>query len=347
VPGSRRSPAAPDEAARPEQSALDGVLVVDKPGGMTSARVVARVKRALGVHRIGHTGTLDPMATGVLPLCLGEGTKIAGYLLAEDKGYEAELLLGVETDTLDAEGAVTARHPEAAAAVTEAAVRQALAGFVGPGLQVPPMFSALKHQGKRLHELARAGASVDRSPRPITIHELTVRALALPRVRFFVHCSKGTYVRSLVADLGRALGCGAHLTALRRTRSGAFGLDQALALDELTPEAARAALIAPAAALPHVPAVTVPAERVTDVTQGKLLPWDALGLAGPPVEDGPVRLLDPGGRLLALVTPGEPATSGALRYLRVFTYDLTNRAASSNLCASSGRAPSRPERRGR
>lgn len=348
---------------------------------MTSARVVDKVKRALGVRRVGHTGTLDPMATGVLPLCLGEATKIAGYLLAEDKAYEAELLLGVETDTLDAEGAVTARDPAGAAAVTEAQVRQALAAFVGPGEQVPPMFSALKHRGRRLHELARAGKTVERPARPVVIHELTLRALALPRIGVFVHCSKGTYVRSLVADLGRALGCGAHLTALRRTRSGAFGLDRALPLDGLGVEAAQRALVTPAEALAHVPALTVPPERVRDVQSGKLLPWSAFGVEAPPVADGPVRLVLGDGTLLALVTAGpeasmvepgvapgvapgdepgvEPAESrpdpsisagrsgrvpGALRYLRVFAYDLTNPAASSNLSASSGRAPSRPGR---
>ena len=332
------------------------------------------------------------MATGVLPLCLGEATKIAGYLLAEDKAYEAELLLGAETDTLDAEGTVTARDPEAAAAVTEAQVRAALAGFVGPGEQVPPMFSALKHRGRRLHELARAGETVERAPRAVVIHELTLRTLALPRIGVFVHCSKGTYVRSLVADLGRALGCGAHLTALRRTRSGAFGLDQALALDGLTAEAAGRALVAPAEALAHVPALTVPPERVRDVLSGKLLPWSAFGVEASPVAEGPVRLVLGDGRLLALVTarpeessiepgsdscagqvagsgsgPGvgsvgeDPAgrpdpsmraggaersgrVPGALRYLRVFAYDLTNPAASSNLSASSGRAQSRPGR---
>ncbi len=337
---------------------------------MTSARVVDAVKRALGLRRIGHTGTLDPMATGVLPLCLGEATKIAGYLLAEDKGYEAELLLGVETDTLDAEGAVTARDPAGAAAVTEAQVRQALAGFVGPGEQVPPMFSALKHRGRRLYDLARAGETVERPPRPIVIHELTLRTLALPRIGVFVHCSKGTYVRSLVADLGRALGCGAHLTALRRTRSGAFALDRALPLAELTIEAAQRALVTPAEALAHVPALTVPPERIREVLSGKLLPWTAFGVDASPVADGPVRLVLGDGRLLALVTAGagepggdaegrpDPSISvdsaasagqagcapGALRYLRVFAYDLTNPAASSNLSASSGRAPSRPGR---
>jgi tRNA pseudouridine55 synthase len=309
---------------------------------MTSARVVDQVKRALGLRRVGHTGTLDPMATGVLPLCLGEATKIAGYLLAEDKAYEAELLLGVETDTLDAEGTVTARDPEGAAAVTEARVREALARFVGPIEQVPPMFSALKHQGRRLHELARAGETVERAPRSVVIHALTLRTLALPRIGVFVHCSKGTYVRSLVADLGRALGCGAHLTALRRTRSGAFGIDRALPLDAVTAGTVEPALVSPAEALDHVPALAVPPERVRDVQTGKLLPWSAFGVDTPPVADGPVRLVLGDGRLLALVTAGPGP--GALRYLRVFAYDLTNPAASSNLSASSGRAPSRPGR---
>jgi tRNA pseudouridine55 synthase len=340
VPGSSPFPPVPSEPA--DAARLDGVIVIDKPAGMTSARVVDVVKRGLGLGRVGHTGTLDPMATGVLPLCLGEATKVAGYLLAEDKAYEAELLLGVETDTLDAEGTVTARDPAGAAAVTEAEVRQALAGFVGPIEQVPPMFSALKHRGRRLHELARAGETVERAPRSIVIHELTLRALDLPRIGVFVHCSKGTYVRSLVADLGRALGCGAHLTALRRTRSGAFTLDQALPLDGLTAEAARRALVTPAEALAHVPALTVPPERVREVQTGKLLPWSALGVDAPPVADGPVRLVQGDGRLLALVTDGPGP--GALRYLRVFAYDLTNPAASSNLSASSGRAPSRPGR---
>jgi tRNA pseudouridine55 synthase len=316
APGSSPLPRARPErdvsSAGSERPALDGVLIVDKPAGMTSAHVVARVKRVLGARRVGHTGTLDPMATGVLPVCLGEATKIAGYLLAEDKAYEAELLLGVETDTLDAEGAVTARDPDGAAAVTEAAVRSVLAGFVGPSVQVPPMFSALKHQGKRLHELARAGESVERQPRAIVIHELTVRELALPRVRFFVHCSKGTYVRSLVADVGRALGCGAHLTALRRTRSGSFGLDRAVDLAELGPEIAPRALITPADALAHVPALTLPPGRERDVASGKPLPWTVFGLDAPPLADGPMRLVDTGGRLLALVTAGPtPATDPA------------------------------------
>ncbi|ACY16348.1 tRNA pseudouridine(55) synthase TruB [Haliangium ochraceum] len=364
-----RSSPEPEERRRPardaasgqggaNKSALHGVLVVDKPAGITSAAVVARVKRHLGVRRVGHTGTLDPMATGVLPLCLGEATKIAGYLLAEDKGYEAELLLGVETDTLDAEGQVTARAPEAAAAVDEAALRRVLATFVGPGEQVPPMFSALKRGGKRLHELARAGQEVERPPRPVVIHELLLHAFATPRARFSVHCSKGTYVRSLADDIGRALGCGAHLSALRRTRSGAFAIAQAipLAAIEDDPERARAALVSPAVAVAHLPAVAIPSEGVHDIACGKPMSWQRLSLLAPEAAaiacDAPVRLLLPSGELVALAervaTKNAPDMSnrGAdqLHYLRGFSYDLTNRAASSNLSGSSGRERARQRR---
>lgn len=330
-------------------SELHGILVVDKPAGMTSADVVSRVKRALGVRRIGHTGTLDPMATGVLPLCLGEATKVAGYLLAEDKEYEGELLLGVETDTLDAEGAVTARDEAGAAAVSEERLRAVMAGFAGPGVQVPPMFSALKHKGRRLHELARAGQVVDREPRPIVIHRIELRAFTPPRAGFAVHCSKGTYVRSLVADIGRALGCGAHLTALRRTRSGAFTLAQSLPVDQiaqiardqaagqLARDSAALALVSPARALDHMPGATVPHALVDAVRNGQPLRWADVTADAPPAPDVTVRLLLPGGDLLALAT-AEPAGSGRLRYCRVFTYGLTKRPVSSNLSGSRSRA---------
>ncbi|WP_428263715.1 tRNA pseudouridine(55) synthase TruB [Haliangium sp.] len=352
-----------DRASEPGPR-LDGVLVVDKPAGPTSARVVAQVKRALGVRRVGHTGTLDPMATGVLPLCLGEATKIAGYLLAEDKVYEGQLLLGVETDTLDAQGAVTARAEDAAAAVREPALRRAMAALVGPGEQIPPMYSALRRGGRRLHELARAGHEVERPPRPIVIHRLDLDHFDPPAARFTVHCSKGTYVRSLVADLGRALGCGAHLTALRRTRSGPFDIAQALSPEGLTPALAASALIPPAAALPHLAEVVVGPDRAAYVGVGKPLSWDLLGVdpagtAG--LHGSAVKLVDEDGRLLALIASPDaagPAGSGPpastptdgprgherVTYLRVFTYSLTNPAPSSKLTASRGREPSRPRR---
>lgn len=290
-----------------------GVLVVDKPAGMTSAAVVARVKRARGARRVGHTGTLDPMATGVLPICVGEATKIAGYLLADDKAYEGELELGAETDTLDADGEVTRRDPAAAAAVDRAALLAALAAHTGELDQVPPMYSAIRHDGRRLHQLARAGRDIDRAPRRVRIDELRLLSFDPPRARFHVACSKGTYVRSLVADLGAALGCGAHLTALRRVRSGAFELAAAVPLEQ----AASARLLDPAAALAHLPAAVVPADRVRAVRDGKPIRWEEL--CADPRPSGTARLLLPGGQLLALIE----LSSGTTRYARVFTYALT------------------------
>lgn len=297
---------------------LHGVLVVDKPAGMTSAAVVARVKRALKIKKVGHTGTLDPMATGVLPLCLGEGTKVAGYLLADDKGYDGELLLGIETDTLDAEGQITRRREQQAAAITERALREAVAEMEGPGEQVPPMFSALKHKGRRLHELARAGEVVERPPRPIRIDRFEVTAVDLPRAAFSVMCSKGTYVRSLVRDIGHQLGCGAHLTALRRTRSGRFCLDDAIALDALDPPTAASRIVSPAQALAHIPGSSVPKDRLRDVANGKKIRWSDVA-PDQPQPNEIIRLLTPQGALLALAR----VEDGVLRYARVFTQALT------------------------
>lgn len=298
-------------------SELHGIVVVDKPAGMTSAAVVARVKRALGVRRVGHTGTLDPMATGVLPLCVGEGTKIAGYLLAADKAYEGELHLGVETDTLDAEGQVTRQDPEAAAAVGEPQLRAAVAQLVGPGQQVPPMYSAIKKDGKRLHELARSGIEVQREARAIDIASFEILSFDPPRARFAVACSKGTYVRSLVADLGRSLGCGAHLRALRRTRAGRFELPDARTLEQVEAGLEPSAVISPAEAISHLPALVVDPDSVFRVANGQKLRWR--DLTETPAPAGVVRVLTPGGGLLALAR----VTDGRLSYERVFRYAIS------------------------
>ncbi|HET6611244.1 MAG TPA: tRNA pseudouridine(55) synthase TruB [Kofleriaceae bacterium] len=294
---------------------LSGVLVIDKPAGVTSARVVAQVKRVLGGPKVGHTGTLDPLATGVLPLCVGEATKIAGYLLAEDKGYEVELCLGVETDTLDAGGQVVRERPAEAAAVTREALAAALAAKVGASDQVPPMFSAIKHQGRRLHALARRGETVARAARHIHIYKLELLGFSPPRAQARVACSKGTYVRSLVADLGAALGCGAHVTALRRTRAGAFDLGLAVPLAEVTPERAAAALIPPAVALGELPAVALSGERLTAAQNGKPFSWDQISAEPPPAPDAPFRLLSPAADLVAICTT---TPAGQIRYRRVF-----------------------------
>lgn len=211
---------------------MNGLLIIDKPAGMTSHDVVYRVRKRARIERVGHTGTLDPFATGVLPLCLGKATRLASLLTLEDKVYQATLTLGKTTDTLDRDGTVLQERP-VDPTLDEARVEAALSAFRGEIRQAPPMYSAVKVGGKRLYEYARAGEEVARAERPVTIHRLELLSLNLPEVRFEVFCSKGTYVRVLAAELGEALGCGGHLTALRRTFTGQFGLERAISLDAL------------------------------------------------------------------------------------------------------------------
>jgi tRNA pseudouridine55 synthase len=307
--------AAADAAAG--AGAVSGVLVVDKPTGPTSFDVVRQVRRARGQRRVGHGGTLDPMATGVLPICLGEATKLAQFLLDADKEYEATVAFGVETDTFDAAGTVTARRD--ASAVTAAAVEAALAGFRGSIRQVPPRFSALKLRGRPLYDYARAGEEVEPAARMVVIHELSLCDFAGPgAARLRVRCSKGTYVRSLAFDLGRALGPGAHLTALRRTRSGPFRLADACALGDV----ANAPLVAPAAALAHLPALRAGPDAARALAQGQKVNLTALEALdarsiGPPGAgpDGRFLVLRTDGSLLAVA---EPQADNTLRTLRVF-----------------------------
>jgi tRNA pseudouridine55 synthase len=213
-----------------------GILLIDKPEGVTSFDVVRRARRALQMRKIGHLGTLDPFATGLLPLCLGEATKLVPYLQPRPKTYRATLRLGVATDTQDLTGQVIAQSDHLPDPV---AVKAAAKRFVGEISQVPPMYSALHHQGERLYKLARRGEVVDLPPRKVTVHELVVEEIALPLVTILVRCSQGTYVRTLAADLGAALGCGAHLTALRRTAVGSFRVEEALPLAALAEGAGR------------------------------------------------------------------------------------------------------------
>jgi len=189
---------------------IHGWLVIDKPPGMTSTQVMARVRRLLNAEKAGHGGTLDPIATGVLAICLGEATKLAAYLLADDKAYEADALLGVETDTLDRTGNVTATH--STEGITRERIEAVLESLRGEHDQVPPMFSAIKQGGVRLYHRARAGEEVERAPRRVRIDRLELLAFEPPTIRVAIECSKGTYVRSLIADIGTALGCGAHMT---------------------------------------------------------------------------------------------------------------------------------------
>jgi tRNA pseudouridine55 synthase len=209
---------------------VDGILVIDKAAGPTSHDVVDQVRALLKQKKVGHTGTLDPMATGVLPLVLGKATKIARYLTGGDKVYHATFRLGVVTDTLDAAGEVV---KEAPVDTDEAAVREALARFVGDIQQIPPMYSAKKMDGKRLYELARQGVEVEREPKDVTVHAIELLDLSLPDITVEVRCSAGTYVRVLAQDVGEALGCGGHLLRLRRTAAGPFDSEDAVTIETL------------------------------------------------------------------------------------------------------------------
>lgn len=233
---------------------VDGVLLLDKPGGMSSNDALQKARRLFSAAKAGHTGTLDPMATGLLPLCFGEATKFSNRLLDADKTYAATLKLGVTTTTADAEGEVLEAR---VVSCDVAAVHAACADFLGEVEQVPPMYSALKHQGKALYEYARQGVEIERESRRITIHSLDVTRVELPEVDIVVRCSKGTYIRTLAEDIGAALGCGAHLTALRRTGIGSLEVSAALTLEQLgalSEEARRPLLAPPDALLAHLPA---------------------------------------------------------------------------------------------
>ncbi|MGI9025101.1 MAG: tRNA pseudouridine(55) synthase TruB [Burkholderiaceae bacterium] len=253
--------------------AVHGVLLIDKPTGITSTATLARVRRALCAQKGGHTGTLDPMATGLLPLCFGEATKFASDLLDADKSYEATIRLGVVTDTGDADGRVL---EERTVEVTRAAVDRALARFRGPIAQVPPMHSALKRDGRPLYEYARQGVTVERAARPVTIHRLEVVAFEGTSLSIAVDCSKGTYIRTLAEEIGEALGCGGHLVALRRVRAGSMHVDGAIALDAFEARATgeRDAMLLPIDALiANLPAIELDAAQARRFTEGQRLAW--------------------------------------------------------------------------
>jgi tRNA pseudouridine55 synthase len=250
---------------------MNGVLVLDKPRAMSSAAAVEHVKRRLGAKRAGHGGTLDPIATGVLPICLDEATKLAGYMLADDKEYEADLVLGTETDTLDRTGTITATRP--AEHITRDMIERVLAARTGEQDQLPPVFSAIKQDGVRMYHRARRGETIERTPRRIRIDRLELLDFTPPIVRIVIACSKGTYVRSVVADIGTDLGVGAHMTELRRTRSGTFTLAQAHDLDRLDN-----CRLVPLEEATQLPIVTASADHVTKIRNGLQMPPEMLGV---------------------------------------------------------------------
>ncbi|MEM6910082.1 MAG: tRNA pseudouridine(55) synthase TruB [Verrucomicrobiota bacterium] len=230
-------------------STIDGVLLVDKRGGMTSHDVVAIARRCLGIKKIGHCGTLDPMATGLLILVVGRGTKIQDLLMAEDKVYEGELTLGTTTSTQDKEGEELERKD--VPPLADEQIKEVFDRFTGDFEQIPPMVSAIKKDGVPLYKLARKGKEVKRDPRPVKVHEYEILRSAPPQIGFRVHCSKGFYVRTYAHDIGQALGCGAHLSALRRTKSGRFDLARAVTADELK-EGPREGVLQKLLSLPEV-----------------------------------------------------------------------------------------------
>lgn len=299
--------------ARRRDEGPSGFLVVDKPSGWTSHDVVDRARRWLGTRRIGHLGTLDPLATGVLPLAVREATKLVPFVEGGRKRYEATIALGAETDTLDADGRVTARFE--GALPDEDRVREALGAFLGESLQVPPMFSAVKQGGIPLHRLARRGAEVERAPRPVTIHRLTLEAFDLPRIGIALECSAGTYVRVLAADLGRRLGCLAHVAALRRVASGPFALATAATVDVL--DAASDAGRMAERLLPAIGVLGLPILALTQDEARRVGHGGGVRTGLPPGGGVPgtrMAAVDPSGRLLALL---EVAPDGSLRPLRV------------------------------
>lgn len=211
--------------------AVNGILLLDKPSGMRSNAALQRIKWLFHARKAGHTGSLDSLASGLLPICLGEATKLSGFLLEADKAYRSRFRLGASTTTGDADGEITGRRP--VTGVSRAAVLEALAAFTGDINQVPPMYSALKRQGRRLYELAYQGVEIAREPRPVTVHRFTLLASGEDWLDVEVLCSKGTYIRTLAEDVGSMLGCGAHVEVLRRTRVGPFPGEQMLDMDTL------------------------------------------------------------------------------------------------------------------
>lgn len=308
---------------------VDGILLLDKPRGRSSNQALGRVKYLLQAKKAGHTGALDPRATGLLPLCFGQATKVSGWLLDADKRYVAEARLGVETDSADLDGAVI-REAEVPP-IEPGTLRELEQRFSGAQAQVPPMVSALKHQGKRLYELARQGVEVDRPPRPVQIHSLRIEQAAPDCLRLEVHCSKGTYIRSLVADIGHLLGCGAAVDTLHRVGHGHFDAAAMVTLEAIEAAyekggaGAIEALLQPAeTALAHWPAVTLDAAASAAMRHGN--PAAATAVTGqvPGASDAPheadtgwrlVRVFDADGRFLAV---GVEDSDGQIRARRLF-----------------------------
>lgn len=277
-----------------EPTPLGGVLNVDKPAGWTSHDVVGKVRRLAGLRQVGHAGTLDPMATGVLVLCLGRATRLLEYITGQPKVYLAQVTLGAATDTYDAEGEVNQRRP--VPALSHEQLDQALDAFRGEIMQRPPAYSALKRDGVALYKRARAGEEVEVEPRPITIYELALLDFDGQTARLRIGCGAGAYIRSIAHDLGQALGCGGHLSALRRTAVGGFSEDNAATIEQLAEPGALAAALLPAdAAVAHLAQVSVSETEAARLLHGQAVPGADVAPAGP------ARVYGPDDRFLGIV----------------------------------------------
>jgi len=302
---------------------MNGIVVINKPAGISSARLVARVKRLLLARKVGHTGTLDPFARGVVVCCINQATRLAPFLLHSPKTYEGVLTLGIDTDTQDATGQVIARRD--GSGISAEALQRVFQRYVGPYHQLPPAYSALKHEGVPLYVLARRGRPVQKPAREVSIFRIRLLAVEPPRVRFEVYCSAGTYIRTLCADIGRELGCGGHLSELIRLKSGGFTLKEALTPDDLENLAqrgeARKAVLPMARALPDMAEIPAGPPLLEKVRYGRPLTRAEVGTEGipeeTPTEDGRLlKLIDPQGELVAVLR--QPPGADALEYCCVF-----------------------------
>ena len=295
-----------------EKKIVDGLLIVNKPRDLTSNAVLQQVKRLLHAKKAGHTGSLDPLATGMLPLCFGEATKFSQYLLDADKCYEVTGLLGIKTNTADAMGEVIARVDEFN--VSDAELNVVLSEFSGPLKQVPSMFSALKHGGKPLYKFAREGIEIERKARDITIHQLQLNSFDGREFKLTVTCSKGTYIRNLVEDIGERLGIGAHVTQLHRVFTAGLATETMYGLDELaskSPEQLHQCLLPVDRAIDYLPALVLDEDAVHALKQGR-----TVNISDSMDSTGGVRLYDRGSQFIGL---GEWDASGVLKPKRLLT----------------------------
>ncbi len=324
---------------------VDGIILVDKPSGPSAFEVVRRIRSHLGCRKAGHAGTLDPLATGLLVVCLGEATRLVQFLIEDDKAYEGSLVLGIETDTLDAEGTVRSIHEVPAS--TGSRLQGVIEQFEGKIDQTPPMHSAIKLKGVPLYKLARQGKEVERPTREVEIHEIRLGKVEIPRVDFQVRCSKGTYIRSLAADIGTALGCGAHLASLRRTQSGCFSIDQTFSLDRILAagagEVRERMILTLRQALPTLPEIDVDAETAARVRHGQCVEIDGVGIGAGSETGDLVKLIHNSGliavaRILRVLDGGEGGRKLHVRGAKVLK-DAPNSFTKQSHCDRSSTFP--------